>query len=93
MLVLTIKTKFPLYSPDDHFLRFPDQCWRGKEHRSFCISGKLNRVGYINIKESLLSAKVSPAMFHQFVFKSLFTVCENYYPFCLVSELQLQFMY
>lgn len=87
LLVLKIKTKFPLYSPDNHFLRFPDQCWHGKEHRSFCISGILNRVDYININESLLSAKVSPGMFHLFIFKPLSTVCENDYTFHLVSEL------
>ena len=34
VLVLTIKTKFPLQSPDDHLLKGSDQSWRGKAHTS-----------------------------------------------------------
>lgn len=35
VLVLTIKTKFPLQSPDDHFFKDSDQSWHGKVHTSF----------------------------------------------------------
>lgn len=96
VLVLTIRTKFPLHSPDDHLLWFSDQCWRGKEHRSFCTSEKLSRVGYVHIKESLLSVKAYPGMFNRFVFffflQYLYFV-KTLMLFCLVSELWLQFVY
>lgn len=32
VLVLTIKTNFPLQCPDDRFLRPADQRWHGKTH-------------------------------------------------------------
>lgn len=32
VLVLTIRTKFSLQTPDDHFLKGADQSWRGKVH-------------------------------------------------------------
>ncbi len=38
VLVLTIKTKFPLQNPDDHFLNGSDQTWRGKVRTSFNAS-------------------------------------------------------
>lgn len=39
VLVLTIKTKFPLQTPDDHFLKSSNQSWHGKVHTNFHISG------------------------------------------------------
>lgn len=40
VLVLTIKKKFPLQTPDDHFLKGSDQSWRGKVHTNSYTSGR-----------------------------------------------------
>lgn len=45
VLVLTIKAKFPLQTPDDHFLEGSDQSWRGKKYTQTFIlpTGKIKQ--------------------------------------------------
>lgn len=81
VLVLPIKTKFPLQSPDDHFLNGSDQSWRGKVHANFCTSDEIKQCKSYN-----------PARVARSVLLSFALVCKNepQKHFSLVRELWLQ---